>query len=214
MAPSLLHRTVASELRAAYDGSAEARSASERASWQCAERETFLSRLHKERKTSLLEVGAGAGHDSRFFADHGLQVVATDLSPQMVEMCRGRGLDAHVMDVTHLDLPSRTFHAAYSMNSLLHVPDADLEQRSSLSAPRFSLVRCSTLASTGVKSHLRVSFPPIGMYPGDSSRFEQMNSCLPPWNAYSGLKTFMSWTSAGTFSRLPSGLRQPVSNSP
>jgi SAM-dependent methyltransferase len=127
MSPSPLYRTVTSDLRAAYDGSAEVRAASERETWKHTERQAFLSRLRAEGKTSLFEVGAGAGHDSQFFADHGLQVVATDLSPQMVEMCRRRGLDAKVMDVVDLDLQPKSFQSAYSMNSLLHVPNADLE---------------------------------------------------------------------------------------
>jgi SAM-dependent methyltransferase len=88
----------------------------------------FLARLQSEGKQSLVEIGAGGGQDSQFFVDHGLQVLATDLSPRMVEMCRRRGLNAHVMDVLDLQLPAKAFQAAYSMNSLLHVPNSDLEQ--------------------------------------------------------------------------------------
>lgn len=127
MSPSPLYRTVTSDLRAAYDGSAEVRAASEREIWKRTERQAFLARLQAEGKKSLFEVGAGGGHDSQFFADHGLQVVATDLSPQMVEMCRRRGLEAKVMDVVGLKLPPKAFQSAYSMNSLLHVPNSDLE---------------------------------------------------------------------------------------
>ena len=126
MSPSPLHQTVATDLRAAYDGSAEARSSSERAPWQLQERDAFLARLQYEGRRSLFEVGAGAGHDSRYFADNGLTVLATDLSPQMVAMCQRRGLEAHVMDVLHLELPAGAFEAAYAMNSLLHVPNSDL----------------------------------------------------------------------------------------
>jgi SAM-dependent methyltransferase len=126
VAPSPLYETVAVDLRAAYDGSAEARSLSERAPWQLRERDMFLSRLQSEGSCSLVEIGAGAGHDSRYFADNGLAVVATDLSPGMVEMCRRHGLNAHVMDVLTLDLPIGAFDAAYTMNSLLHVPNLDL----------------------------------------------------------------------------------------
>jgi SAM-dependent methyltransferase len=118
---------VTSDLRAAYDGSAEARAASDRETWKHAERQAFLARLQSEGKKSLFEIGSGGGHDSQFFADHGLQVLATDLSPGMVETCRRRGLDAQVMDVLDLQLPPKAFEAAYSMNSLLHVPNADLE---------------------------------------------------------------------------------------
>jgi SAM-dependent methyltransferase len=127
MSPSPLYRTVTSDLRAAYDGSAEARAASDRETWKHAERQAFLARLQSEGKRSLFEIGSGAGHDSQFFADHGLQVVATDLSPKMVEVCRRRGLNAQVMDVLDLQLPPKAFEAAYSMNCLLHVPNADLE---------------------------------------------------------------------------------------
>jgi SAM-dependent methyltransferase len=126
MSPSILYQTVATSLRAAYDGSAAGRSSSERAPWQLTERDAFLDRLKQEGRSSLLEVGAGAGHDSRHFADNGLSVVATDLSPQMVAMCRSRGLEAHVMDVFHLDPALGLFDAAYAMNSLLHVPNSDL----------------------------------------------------------------------------------------
>jgi SAM-dependent methyltransferase len=126
MSPSPLYQTVATDLRSAYDGSAKARSSSERASWQLQEREAFLARLQREGRKSLFEVGAGAGHDSLYFAHNGLTVVATDLSPQMVAMCRGRGLEAHIMDVVHLQLPIGAFDAAYAMNSLLHVPNSDL----------------------------------------------------------------------------------------
>jgi SAM-dependent methyltransferase len=128
MPPSLLYQTVATSLRAAYEGSAAGRSASERAPWQLLERDAFLARLKQEGRSSLLEVGAGAGHDSRYFADHGLNVVATDLSPQMVAMCRSRGIEAHAMDVVHLDPLLGPFDAAYAMNSLLHVPNSDLHE--------------------------------------------------------------------------------------
>ena len=76
----------------------------------------------------LLEIGAGPGHDSAFFAGHGLQVVATDLSPAMVGFCRSKGLDAHVMDFLHLDFPAGSFDAVYALNCLLHVPNADLPE--------------------------------------------------------------------------------------
>jgi SAM-dependent methyltransferase len=126
MSPSSLAKNVATELRAAYDGSAETRRSSKRAPWQLKERDAFLARLQAEGTRSLFEVGAGAGHDSQYFSDTGLSVVATDLSPQMVAMCLRRGLEARVMDVLHLELPEYSFDAAYSMNSLLHVPNSDI----------------------------------------------------------------------------------------
>lgn len=44
----------------------------------------FLRRLQQANCTRLLEIGAGTGQDSVFFASHGLDVVATDMSAAMV----------------------------------------------------------------------------------------------------------------------------------
>lgn len=70
----------------------------------------------------MLEIGAGPGQDSLFFKENGYQVVCTDLSPEMVRICKERGLDARVMDYYKMDFPDGTFDAIYAMNCLLHVP--------------------------------------------------------------------------------------------
>jgi len=74
----------------------------------------------------MLEIGAGTGQDSVFFAGTGLDVVATDISPAMVARCRDKGIDARVMDFSQLDFPAESFDAVYAMNCLLHVPNAEL----------------------------------------------------------------------------------------
>jgi SAM-dependent methyltransferase len=117
---------VVEQLRTAYDGSAAQRDEGIKSEWKLAERRAFLERLRAEGKGRLLEMGAGTGQDSLFFRDHGLSVVATDLSPEMVARCRAKGLEAHTMDFLHLDFPPESFDAAYAFNCLLHVPNADL----------------------------------------------------------------------------------------
>jgi SAM-dependent methyltransferase len=113
-------------LRASYDGGAARRDRMAKAPWKLAERDRFLGRLRERQGTRLLEIGAGTGQDSLFFQDHGLEVVATDLSPAMVSRCREKGLDARIMDFLHLDFPAESFDAVYALNCLLHVPNADL----------------------------------------------------------------------------------------
>jgi SAM-dependent methyltransferase len=116
------------ELRAAYDSGASRREAMVKPPWKLSEREAFAGRLRAAGATRLLEVGAGSGQDSLFFADGGLTVVATDLSPAMVGYCRAKGLDARVADVLSLGsvFEPGSFDAIYTANCLLHVPDADL----------------------------------------------------------------------------------------
>jgi SAM-dependent methyltransferase len=119
---------VVDRLRESYDARAAHRDRVGRTPWKLAEREAFLGRLRERGCRRLLEVGAGPGHDSRYFAEQGLVVAATDLSPAMVALCRGKGIDAHVMDFLHLDFPAGSFDAVYALNCLLHVPDADLPE--------------------------------------------------------------------------------------
>ncbi|GIE78900.1 SAM-dependent methyltransferase [Actinoplanes philippinensis] len=111
-------------LRQAYDNRAGWRDGLTKEPWKLVERQAFRDRLAPGAR--LLEVGAGTGQDSLFFQEQGLTVVAADLSPVMVEHCRAKGLDAHVMDFLHLDFPAGSFDAVFAMNCLLHVPNRDL----------------------------------------------------------------------------------------
>jgi len=117
---------VRDDLRRAYDGAVDRRDAAVKAPWKRGARRAFRDRLGAEGHTRLLEVGAGTGQDSLYFQEQGLDVVAVDLSPSMVARCRDKGLDARVMDIARPDLPPASFDAVYAMNSLLHVPNADL----------------------------------------------------------------------------------------
>ncbi len=108
-------------LRKAYNKSAQDREASTMQAWKIKERAKFLALLQERQKNNLLEVGAGTGRDSAFFQEHGFQVACIDLSPVMVALCKEKGLDAHVMDMTKLDFQEASFDAVYSMNSLLHL---------------------------------------------------------------------------------------------
>jgi SAM-dependent methyltransferase len=120
------YQQVRDDLRRAYDGAADRRDRQGKQPWKLAERAAFLRRLRQANCTRLLEIGAGTGQDSVFFASHGLDVVATDISAAMVTRCRDKGLDARVMDFSQLDFPAESFDAVYAMNCLLHVPNAEL----------------------------------------------------------------------------------------
>ncbi|WP_152690961.1 class I SAM-dependent methyltransferase [Jiangella alkaliphila] len=117
---------VADDLRAAYAGGVGWRESTPKAAWKLAERAAFRDRLRAAGARSLVEIGAGTGQDALFFQEHGLDVVATDFTAEMVAACAAKGLEAQVMDVLAPDLPPESFDAAYSLNCLLHVPNADL----------------------------------------------------------------------------------------
>lgn len=118
-----MYEQVIDDLQQAYDRKAAERDRYEIEAWKIEERDHFLSMLEKK---SLLEIGAGPGHYARFFQDSGLTVVCTDLSPQMVRLCRAKGLTAYAMDFLSLDFPDSSFDAVFALNCLLHVPKEDL----------------------------------------------------------------------------------------
>ena len=107
-----------------YDNHAAERDERGEDDWRWGLAESFLARLPKPAR--LLEIGAGVGYTARWFADRGVDVVATDLSPAQVERCREKGLEAYARDMYELGFPAETFDAAWAMNCLLHVPNADL----------------------------------------------------------------------------------------
>ncbi|MCI3923063.1 class I SAM-dependent methyltransferase [Paenibacillus sp. TRM 82003] len=114
------------QLKQTYDRHAEERDTGEIQDWKTIERERFLSEIKSAGARTLLELGPGPGRDSLFFQGQGLQVAAADLSAEMVKLCREKGIDAHEMDMADLTFPGETFDAVYALNSLLHIPKAEL----------------------------------------------------------------------------------------
>jgi SAM-dependent methyltransferase len=117
---------ISAALRSYYDADAGRRDGVLKDDWKLDERAAFLDRLRAAEARTLLEVGAGTGQDSRFFADEGLDVTAIDLSPAMVERILEKGVRGRVGDVTALGSGDGSFDAVYAFNALLHVPDAAL----------------------------------------------------------------------------------------
>jgi SAM-dependent methyltransferase len=112
-------------LRTAYDRKVDERAHKPLEPWKIEERARFIQLLQQEGKQTLLEIGAGPGHDSLVFQENGFIVTCTDLSPEMVKHCQEKGLNAQVMDFAHLDFPPESFDAVYARNCLLHVPKHD-----------------------------------------------------------------------------------------
>lgn len=109
-----------------YDGVALQREEMGEAAWRWPIAQRFLDLMGERTLTSLLEIGAGVGFTSRWFADRGIATLATDLSPRQVELCRAKGLRAEVADMVDLPFPAGSFGAVWTMNCLHHIPSNDL----------------------------------------------------------------------------------------
>lgn len=76
------------------------------------------------RPRRYVEVGCGPGElAARVARELDAEVVAVDISERMVELARGRGIDAQVGDVQHLPLADGAFDCAVAAWMLYHVPD-------------------------------------------------------------------------------------------
>jgi SAM-dependent methyltransferase len=74
----------------------------------------------------VLEVGCGMGQFAeRVARETSAGVVATDLSPRMVELAASRGLDARLADVQALPFADGEFDCAVANAMLYHVSDLD-----------------------------------------------------------------------------------------
>jgi ubiquinone/menaquinone biosynthesis C-methylase UbiE len=101
----------------------------------CEEAAHVLESLSPE--SSILDLGCGSGPASRYFSEHGHDVVSADLSEGMLQECRLRGLSTLVrLDLEALPFGAEAFDAVWAHTSMLHIP------KSRLSTALEDVVRC------------------------------------------------------------------------
>lgn len=87
-------------------------------------REWFISLLKEEHRHSVFELGCGTGVEGLEFVRAGLHYCGVDLSGESVRLSRAKGLDASVASGRSLPFPQGSFSAAWTMSTLLHVPNS------------------------------------------------------------------------------------------
>ncbi|HPG00937.1 MAG TPA: class I SAM-dependent methyltransferase [Kiritimatiellia bacterium] len=95
------------------------------------ENKLILRRMGDLRGRRLLDVGAGLGESSVYFALQGAEVTATDISPGMVDFAKrlaqhhGTSISGVVCPAEQLAVPDASFDLVYVANSIHHMPDKD-----------------------------------------------------------------------------------------
>jgi SAM-dependent methyltransferase len=111
----------------------------------------------------VVDVGCGTGDFSdRLQRELGIELVALDLSPRMVELARGLGLDAMEGDIEALPFDDHQFDCVLANRVLYHVPNLDrgLSEIARVLRPGGSLV-----AVTYSVEHLRELWDVVGVSP-------------------------------------------------
>ena len=117
-----------SDLISYYTNEVQARQDRELPDSRVRVRAAYLHQLDDEGRPSVIEIGCGPGRDGEAFAAAGFAYTGVDLAPASVEACRSLGLDAQVASVLELPFEDATFEAGWTMSTLLHIADADLDK--------------------------------------------------------------------------------------
>jgi len=96
--------------------------------WKMMEVNKFEKVLEDEGLRTLLDLGAGPGLYGSYFQLKAYKVTCLDISKEMVKLCKDKNLQAEVMDFYHMAYKDDAWDAIWSMNSLLHVPKANMRQ--------------------------------------------------------------------------------------
>ncbi|WP_458107157.1 class I SAM-dependent methyltransferase [Arthrobacter sp. R3-55] len=117
------HAEHEADLAAYYDRQAPVRNTRALTPHRVECREWFVSLLKSEHRHSLFELGCGTGVEGLEFVRAGLHYTGVDLSSESVHLARSAGLEATVASGRSLPFPDAAFSAAWTMSTLLHVPN-------------------------------------------------------------------------------------------
>jgi SAM-dependent methyltransferase len=158
-----------------------------------ARRGEYVAQLTAEGRRTVLELGAGPGRDGVAFAEAGFTYTGVDLTPASVAACRAAGLDAQIASVLDLPFPDATFDAGWTMSTLLHVADADLDDAL---AEILRVLRAGALLAVGLWGGQEIDEGPQGDATHGPARFfsfrtdERVRELL---SRHGGIENWATW---------------------
>jgi len=114
------------DLRSYYEEEARRGLRSELVGQRLVERNDFIALLRAESRTSIIDFGAGPGHDIGGFAHAGIAGIGLDLAHGNGVLAAGNGLVVLQSSIAAPPLRPGSFAAGWCMSTLMHVPEADV----------------------------------------------------------------------------------------
>lgn len=90
------------------------------------ERDEFITLLQAESRTSVIDFGAGPGHDVAGFDRSGITCIGLDLAHGNGVLGAGNGLAVLQGSIAAPPFRAAAFLAGWSMSTLMHIPEADV----------------------------------------------------------------------------------------
>ena len=91
-------------------------------------RDEFISRLRDEGATSVVDFGAGPGHDGIGFLEAGISYLGLDLAHGNGLIAAQSGVNVVQGSIKNPPFRRQSFSAGWSMSTIMHLPDADVPQ--------------------------------------------------------------------------------------
>lgn len=117
---------VRADLARFYEHEAANRLRGRPAGWRVEWLEEFVRIAIEDGARSVLDVGAGPGSDAPAFLSAGIDYVGVDLARTNALLAAEAGAAVIAASLFDLPFPDSTFEAAWSMSTLMHVPEAEV----------------------------------------------------------------------------------------
>lgn len=114
-------------IKESYNKNSKHRDKTEIELWKINELKKVLSIIDDKHNCSILDMGSGNGLYGKYFENNGLDVTCIDLSTNMINLCKQKGLKALEMDFYDLKFKDEEFNVVWSLNTLLHVPKSSIK---------------------------------------------------------------------------------------
>lgn len=75
----------------------------------------------------ILDLGSGIGNHALYLKERGFDVICADISNEMLNICKKKGLKTIKMDLEKIDFPSESFDVVWAYTSLLHLQKKNIE---------------------------------------------------------------------------------------
>ncbi|MBT3273011.1 MAG: class I SAM-dependent methyltransferase [Spirochaetales bacterium] len=114
------------DIKRAYDTHAAERDAAELGERKTKHINEAIEFFRQRAVQTVLEIGSGPGNAAQVIEVAGFDIECTDISPKMIELVQAKGITGRVLDCREIESIGKTYDAVFSVNSLLHIPKAEM----------------------------------------------------------------------------------------